>query len=139
MAAFATQLTAVRRLPAGRSQPSWIRSLRPYTYQIGLLALIPFGFSLDAQVHTQLEQDFLGAGAWLILLFCTRFSTPSERRQVWIMVGIATCIEIWSSVIWGIYRYRLGNLPLFVPPGHGLVYLFALRTIRTALVPVNRR
>ena len=25
------------------------------------------------------------------------------------------------------YVYRLGNLPLFVPPGHGLVYLTGLR------------
>jgi hypothetical protein len=50
------------------------------------------------------------------------------------MVGVATCVEVWSSIIWGIYRYRFGNLPLFVPPGHGLVYLFALRAARTPLV-----
>ena len=40
---------------------------------------------------------------------------------------VATCAEIIGSVIWGVYVYRLGNLPLFVPPGHGLVYLTGLR------------
>ena len=75
-----------------------------------------------------------GVCAWAILFACTRFSSSTERRQVWIMVGVATCVEVWSSIIWGIYRYRFGNLPLFVPPGHGLVYLFALRAARTPLL-----
>jgi hypothetical protein len=46
---------------------------------------------------------------------------------------------VWSSVIWGVYRYRFGNLPLFVPPGHGLVYLFALRSARTPFVTRHGR
>ena len=28
--------------------------------------------------------------------------------------------------MWGLYGYRLDNLPAFVPPGHGLVYLGGL-------------
>ena len=32
------------------------------------------------------------------------------------------------------YRYRLHNLPLFVPPGHGLVYLFGLLAASTPVV-----
>jgi hypothetical protein len=46
-------------------------------------------------------------------------------------VVVATCAEIIGSVIWGVYTYRLGNLPLFVPPGHGLVYLTGLRLSQT--------
>jgi hypothetical protein len=99
-----------------------------------MVGLIPLAFWLDLQTTSVAQQDVLGVCAWLILVVATRFSTPSERRQVWIMVGIATCIEIWSSIIWGIYRYRFGNVPLFVPPGHGLVYLFALRSVRTPFV-----
>jgi hypothetical protein len=107
------------------------RALLPYTYQIFLLVLIPVAFFLDIHTTDVVQQDVLGVGAWIILFAATRFSSPLERRQVWIMVGIATCVEIWSSVVWGIYRYRFGNVPLFVPPGHGLVYLFALRAART--------
>ena len=36
---------------------------------------------------------------------------------------VATCAEIVGSIIWGVYTYRLENLPSFVPPCHGLVYL----------------
>ena len=42
------------------------------------------------------------------------------------MVVVATCAEILGSVVLGVYEYRLGNLPAFVPPGHGLVYLGGL-------------
>ena len=31
-----------------------------------------------------------------------------------------------GSLLWGVYHYRLHNLPLFVPPAHGLVYLTGL-------------
>ena len=31
-----------------------------------------------------------------------------------------------GSLVWGVYRYRLHNLPLFIPPAHGLVYLSGL-------------
>lgn len=43
---------------------------------------------------------------------------------------IATLGEYVLSAVLGLYRYRLGNLPAFVPPGHGLVYLAALSLAR---------
>ena len=39
------------------------------------------------------------------------------------VVCFATVGEVTGSLIWGVYRYRLHNLPLFIPPAHGLVYL----------------
>jgi hypothetical protein len=36
---------------------------------------------------------------------------------------VATCAEVVGSIVWGVYTYRLENLPSFVPPCHGLVYL----------------
>jgi hypothetical protein len=39
---------------------------------------------------------------------------------------------VTGSIIWGVYRYRLHNLPLFVPPAHGIVYLTGL-SLATAL------
>jgi hypothetical protein len=47
---------------------------------------------------------------------------------------VATCFEVLGSIVWGVYRYRLGNLPLFVPPAHGLVYLTGLHVSRLAAV-----
>jgi hypothetical protein len=40
---------------------------------------------------------------------------------------IATIGEVVLSVVWGLYAYRLGNVPLFVPPGHVLLLLVGLR------------
>ena len=45
------------------------------------------------------------------------------RVQTLAVVAIATVGEVIGSLVWGLYTYRLENLPAFVPPGHGLVYL----------------
>jgi hypothetical protein len=47
----------------------------------------------------------------------------TTRLQALGVVAIATIGEIVGSIVWGVYTYRLDNLPSFVPPGHGLVYL----------------
>src|SRR6266550_3721403 len=63
-----------------------------------------------------------------------------ERRvQTLLVVGVATCMEVVGSILWGVYTYRLHNLPLFVPPGHGLVYLAGISLSETALVRARPR
>src|SRR5262245_64056816 len=47
----------------------------------------------------------------------------SIRVQTLGVVAIATLGEVVGSLIWGLYSYRLENLPAFVPPGYGLVFL----------------
>jgi hypothetical protein len=81
---------------------------------------------LDRYVDAQ-QQLLLGATTWAVLLLACR-RLPRERvAQVVLVVVVATCAELVGSVVWGVYEYRLGNLPSFVPPGHGLVYLTGLR------------
>ena len=74
------------------------------------------------------EQLGLGVLTWIVLgVALTR--VPLERRAQAIgVVCFATIGEVTGSLIWGVYHYRLHNLPLFVPPAHGIVYLtgFAL-------------
>jgi hypothetical protein len=84
---------------------------------------------LDRSVD-QRSQLLLGAATWVFLLAVAR-SLPRERRaQVAIVVVAATCAELTGSIIWGVYSYRLGNLPSFVPPAHGLVYMTGLSISR---------
>jgi hypothetical protein len=45
------------------------------------------------------------------------------RAQALGVVAFATVGEVIGSLVWGVYRYRLHNLPLFIPPAHGIVYL----------------
>jgi hypothetical protein len=70
----------------------------------------------------------LGLGiftAW-VLAALLAFHPRAVRFQTLVVVGIATVGEIVGSIVWGLYTYRLENLPAFVPPGHGLVYLAGL-------------
>jgi len=80
------------------------------------------------------QQHLLGVLTFAFLFLVLRFSPPPERRRVWLLVLIATTIELFSSGLWGVYAYRFGNVPLYVPPGHGLIYLFALRAARTPMM-----
>jgi hypothetical protein len=73
------------------------------------------------------EQLLLGALTWGVLLWACIPLSRERRAQVAGVVLVATCAEFLGSIVWGVYRYRLGNLPMFVPPGHGLVFLLGLR------------
>lgn len=108
--------------------------LRPYTFHITLALYWPILLYTDTQIETLSQQHALGLLTFAFLLGATRFSPRTERRQVWLMVAIATSVELLCSVLWSIYQYRWGNVPLFVPPGHGLLYLFALSATRTPLM-----
>ena len=77
-------------------------------------------------------QLVLGALTWLMLLAALTQITPERRAQTLLVVAAATCGEILGSIVWGVYTYRLENLPSFVPPGHGLVYLAGFALARAA-------
>src|SRR5581483_7115779 len=63
---------------------------------------------------------------WFILLAALRPLPWIARTQTLGVVAFATVGEVTGSLLWGVYRYRLHNLPLFIPPAHGLVYLCGL-------------
>jgi hypothetical protein len=63
---------------------------------------------------------------WLLLAAVLTRVSPERRVQALGVVAFATIGEVTGSLIWGVYSYRLHNLPLFVPPAHGLVYLTGL-------------
>ena len=60
---------------------------------------------------------------WAVLIAAAARLSTIHRAQVIGVVCFATVGELTGSIIWGVYRYRLHNLPLFVPPAHGLVFL----------------
>jgi hypothetical protein len=85
------------------------------------------------------QQAALGLTTWAFLFLALRLSPPSERTQVISMVAVATCFECVGSLLLGAYRYRLDNLPLYVPPGHGLFFLVAVRVAGLPWVGRYRR
>jgi len=99
------------------SVPRWYAAAGP-AYLCALLAV-------DTQVswHGQLV---LGGLTWVVLLAALRPLPALARAQAIGVVVFATVGEVTGSLIWGVYHYRLHNLPLFIPPAHGLVYLSGL-------------
>ena len=83
------------------------------------------------------EQLGLGAATWALLIALAWQLPLLQRAMVLGVVAFATIGEVTGSLIWGVYRYRLHNLPLFVPPAHGLVYLTGI-AIAASLAPHAR-
>ena len=84
------------------------------------------------------EQHLLGAANAAVLLGLLLRESALVRVQVAVLVAYAVIVEYTFSVGLGAYEYRLDNVPLFVPPGHGLVYLAALCLGRSAALAAVR-
>jgi hypothetical protein len=87
-----------------------------------IIAFLAVLLAADTQVALP-GQLVLGALTWVALGLALMPVSPIVRAQTIVVVVVATCGEIVGSIIWGVYTYRLENLPGFVPPAHGLVYL----------------
>jgi hypothetical protein len=94
--------------------PRWYAAAGP-----AFLAVL---LALDTEVGLR-GQLALGALTWLVLLGALRPLEPLARAQALAVVAFATVGEVTGSLIWGVYTYRLHDLPTFIPPAHGLVYL----------------
>jgi len=94
--------------------PRWYAAALP-AYLAGLLAL-------DTQVGLR-GQLALGAVTFAVLAAAALPLQSLARAQTAGVVLFATVGEVTGSLVWGVYHYRLHNLPLFIPPAHGLVYL----------------
>lgn len=90
---------------------------------IGTLAL---GIPLDAS-GAPWAQPVVSVWAWTALAWIVASSSPAHRRELAACVVLATAGELFLKDVWGLYEYRLGNLPLFIPAGHALVYAAASR------------
>jgi hypothetical protein len=98
---------------------------------LAIVSFVGVVLAVDTQVEGR-AQLLLGLAAWGALAIALRGVPPLLRLQTLIVVVVATCAEIVGSIVWGVYTYRLENLPSFVPPAHGLVYLGGL-ALATAL------
>ncbi|QIK67146.1 hypothetical protein G7072_13050 [Nocardioides sp. HDW12B] len=70
-------------------------------------------------------QRFLGLATWGVLLLALRRVDATVRAQTAVVVVVATVVEYVFSPGLEVYTYRFDNVPAYVPPGHGLVYLSA--------------
>lgn len=85
------------------------------------------------------EQVLLGLLTWALLLVLLRRESRLVRAQTFVVLALATAVEYTFSPLLEAYTYRLGTVPAYVPPGHGLVYLAALSLGRTEFFHRHRR
>src|SRR5438270_6137595 len=103
-----------------------------------VLVWIPLVLVLDRGASMS-QQRWLGVGTWLLLIVLLRREPVRTRAQVAVVVAFATVVEYCFAGWLGVYVYRLHDVPWFVPPGHGLVYLGALTIGRSDVVRRHAR
>ncbi len=96
-----------------------------------VLAWIPVVLVVDSGALLA-QQHLLGLGTWALLVALLRREGDLVRMQTAVVIVFATVVEYSFSDLLGAYVYRLDNVPAFVPPGHGLVYLAAYAFGRSA-------
>ena len=87
------------------------------------------GIWLDA-CRWSWSQPAVDVWVWAALTWVFLRTDGPERRRLIVCVIVATAGECFLGWYWRLYEYRLGNLPLFIPPGHALVYAAGSRLRR---------
>ncbi|MGA9747768.1 MAG: hypothetical protein WBQ50_09985 [Nocardioides sp.] len=88
----------------------------------------------DGGAGTMWTQRGAGLLTWAVLLVALTRVSPVVRAQTAVVVVFATIVELTFSAGLEVYTYRFDNVPAYVPPGHGLVYLSAFALGHAAFV-----
>ena len=97
-----------------------------------VIAFLVFGLAIDQHVPFW-GQLLVSIAAWVLLLYWISVAQREQQIMLYACVVYATLGECFLSLVWGLYDYRLGNIPAFVPPGHALLLVLGL--IITARTP----
>jgi hypothetical protein len=98
------------------------------------LIVLTIGAGLFVDQHiARYGQVLVSALAWIVFAALWARRPRHEKPALLACLLFATAGEAFLSLAWGLYAYRLGNIPLFVPPGH--VLLFFLGTQIAARIP----
>jgi hypothetical protein len=104
----------------------------------GVVAWITVVLLIDTG-STIAVQRLTGLLTWIVLIAVLSRESLLVRVQTAVVVAFATVVEYTFSPLLEVYTYRFDNVPMYVPPGHGLVYLAALAIGRTVWVRRHER
>jgi hypothetical protein len=77
-----------------------LQRLKPYWLHIYVLTYVPFLLLADSHVTAQWQQWFLGALTFGVLYLGALQAPKEQRTQVWVCVAVATCFEVFASLIY---------------------------------------
>ena len=107
-----------------------LRDARPLLVTV---AWIPATLWIDTWASLT-GQVLLGVLTWALLFALLAGESRLVRAQAAVVVVIAAGVELVFSGWLGVYVYRLEHVPMYVFPGHGLVYLAALSFGRLPMI-----
>lgn len=122
-------------------QPGVFALRRTWTW-ITVLALIVLVCLLDSRyvaAHFAYGQWLSNALMIAAFVVVYRSAPPRLRGLMKYGVFIGTAGEVLFSIVFGMYEYRLANVPLYVPPGHSLMYAAVFYFVREPLVLRHQR
>ncbi len=100
---------------------------------VAVMSWVSIVLVLDSSGSLALQRG-LGVVTWGVLLVVLARESPLVRVQTLVVVAFPTAVEYTFSPLLEVYTYRFDNVPTYVPPGHGLIYLAALALGRSAFV-----
>ncbi len=110
----------------------WVH--KRHDYFIAAFTFVCVAICLITDANAPIEkQNALGVCAWVFLIGLLLAETIDTRIQVMVAVAFATTGEHFASPYMEGYIYRFHNVPAYVPPGHGMVYLTAVALARSGL------
>jgi hypothetical protein len=115
-----------------------VHRIRDYFIAVLTFVCVAISLNLDADGSVE-QQNNMGLIAWAFLLGLLLGENKEVRMQVIVAVAFATLGEHFASIYMGGYTYRFGNVPAYVPPGHGMVYLTAVALARSGLFLLHAR
>ncbi|MDH5480070.1 MAG: hypothetical protein OEX11_04835 [Nitrosomonas sp.] len=121
-------------------KPGVVYPHRKRDYFIAGFTFFCVGVSLVIDGSASIEiQNLLGVIAWIFLICLLVGENKEVRMQVAIAVAFATIGEFFASIYMEGYTYRFENVPHYVPPGHGMVYLTAVALARSGFFLMHAR
>lgn len=117
MTAGATSTAQADLLASGVERQTLVSAIVVCTIAVGLLVDRLAGFP---------GQIGVSVAVWSLTTWLIVNVRRDIGRRLMACVWISGLGELVASLAWGLYDYQFGNVPLFVPPGHALLYLLGL-------------
>ena len=107
------------------SHPAMLTETRDARQALIICAVMVAGLAFD-QLVPFWGQTLTSAGLCALVLHWIRTAEREQQIMLIACVAYATLGECFLSLVWGLYDYRLGNVPAFVPPGHAMLLMLGV-------------
>jgi len=113
-------------------EPGVVYAHHARDYKVAAFTFICTAICLTIDGFAPKEMQYvLAFFGWLFLIGLLSAESNLIRMQVVVALSFATIGEYFASPYMQGYIYRFGNVPAYVPAGHGMVYLTAVILARS--------